>query len=848
MLIDARTFALAALSSALAACSGGGGEGSDAAPAPAFSLTAPGSSQLPRGGLAEVRILVLPEAGFDGLVELRVEGLPQGLSAVLGETSVRSGEVELSLAADASAPLGEHPLTIVGRSAALVRSAGLLLEIVDPGIDFELQAELRQLAVEQGATGGALRFSIEPRGAATPPAPELVLEGLPAGASSSFVAVGEDFELQVEAAAATPPGSHALTLAATAEGLRRELPILLQVLPPRVDQGLTLGLPRSVQVRRGATTAAQVEVRRAPGVTGNVGLQVRGLPADLAAVVDDDPVRGAVALLTFAAGATAPLGEFLLTVDATAGGTATGSAALLLQVVGEEVLPDVRVQRVEFAQGFFAADPGLVGGKPALLRAHVLAERPGVPAPRVRVRAYDGDLALGERDLDGPALLPAGEEPAVLGASFRTGLPAEWIRTGVEFVVAVDPAALVADRDERNDAVRVAPRIGASTGLDLVVVPLRLAGREAGAFSGHRELLLAHWPLAEAGVTIRAPYTVTSVQDVGSDGTGWSEVLAEISALRRADGSGAHYYGVVPVSYSGGVAGVGYVGAPVAIGWHRSLDVMLHELGHNFGLRHAPCGGPGGVDLEYPYANGIIGHWGHDARSGAVVDPRSTVDLMSYCRPDWVSGHYHEKVRQRLGGSALRDDGAAGGGEIPLLALRGVIPTAGPARLVGVLRRQGMHRPETRGDLELRLTFGGGRTARFPVASHELGCGTGSGERHFLAEVPDPGELEQVELLRGGEVLLREVGRRPAVEGLGAASSGLGLRLAERDGDLHLSWDASVWPRLALTRVGVDGRTALALDLRGGAAVLPLAGLPDGGVFEVAASDGIEGFSLRVPR
>jgi hypothetical protein len=30
--------------------------------------------------------------------------------------------------------------------------------------------------------------------------------------------------------------------------------------------------------------------------------------------------------------------------------------------------------------------------------------------------------------------------------------------------------------------------------------------------------------------------------------------------------------------------------------------------------------------------------------------------------------------------------------------------------------------------------------------------------------------------------------------------------------------------------------------------VLPLAGLPDGGVFEVAAADGIDGFSLRVPR
>ena len=66
---------------------------------------------------------------------------------------------------------------------------------------------------------------------------------------------------------------------------------------------------------------------------------------------------------------------------------------------------------------------------------------------------------------------------------------------------------------------------------------------------------------------------------------------------------------------------------------------MAHELGHNFSLRHAPCGGPRGVDKEYPHKDGRIGAWGYDHRDEEVVKP-STKDLMSYCSPRWI-GSYH---------------------------------------------------------------------------------------------------------------------------------------------------------------------------------------------------------------
>src|SRR5699024_5501350 len=67
-----------------------------------------------------------------------------------------------------------------------------------------------------------------------------------------------------------------------------------------------------------------------------------------------------------------------------------------------------------------------------------------------------------------------------------------------------------------------------------------------------------------------------------------------------------YYYGVVPQDV-GGTVGLGYVSdfsqdffGRQAVGWdypgyrYRSTT-MAHELGHNFGREHAPCGKPGNI-------------------------------------------------------------------------------------------------------------------------------------------------------------------------------------------------------------------------------------------------------------
>ena len=66
---------------------------------------------------------------------------------------------------------------------------------------------------------------------------------------------------------------------------------------------------------------------------------------------------------------------------------------------------------------------------------------------------------------------------------------------------------------------------------------------------------------------------------------------------------------------------------------------IAHELGHTMGLLHAPCGDPAGTDINFPYNEGTIGNWGYDSRTNAVISP-DTYDLMSYCRPQWISDYH----------------------------------------------------------------------------------------------------------------------------------------------------------------------------------------------------------------
>jgi hypothetical protein len=103
---------------------------------------------------------------------------------------------------------------------------------------------------------------------------------------------------------------------------------------------------------------------------------------------------------------------------------------------------------------------------------------------------------------------------------------------------------------------------------------------------------------------------------------------------------------VVNPSYSSGVAGVGYIGAAAATGWDKlpsGSSVAAHEWGHNWGRQHAPCGGAGNPDANYPYTGGEIGVIGYDLAND-MLKPADSHDLMGYCANEWISDYTYTGV------------------------------------------------------------------------------------------------------------------------------------------------------------------------------------------------------------
>jgi hypothetical protein len=156
---------------------------------------------------------------------------------------------------------------------------------------------------------------------------------------------------------------------------------------------------------------------------------------------------------------------------------------------------------------------------------------------------------------------------------------------------------------------------------------------------------------------VRAPYT-SSQPAFKADGGSWTQVLSEIRALRLADTSNRYYHGIVKVTYNSGVAGIGYVGEPnydarAALSWDywpSVSDIVAHELGHNYGRLHTPCGNPSGQDSRWPqtgnYVGGFIGAYGYDMSINTLKEPQFYTDIMGYCRNQWISDYMYFGMMQ----------------------------------------------------------------------------------------------------------------------------------------------------------------------------------------------------------
>ncbi len=517
-----------------------------------------------------------------------------------------------------------------------------------------------------------------------------------------------------------------------------------------------------------------------------------------------------------------------------AGATATATVAYTSSGGGGGTL-NLRIDGLyvtQAAQSYDGTAP-LVAGRDGYLRVFALANQANTAQPQVRVRLYSSGALVQTWTLGAPgASVPLSVNEGSLTASWNILVPATLMQPNLTVLADVDPSGALAETNEGDNNFPVSGTPGpvdvrALPTFNVRFVPVlqSVNGLQGAVNAGSTGSFLADvrtlLPVGPYDADVRAVYTTSAPALVSDNANGaWGMILSEVLALKSSDASTRYYYGVVKTAYSSGVAGIGYVGggARTALGWDRmpsASGVMAHELGHNMGRNHAPCGGAGGPDPSYPYSGGSIGIWGLDVGALQLKSPATYFDLMGYCSPDWVSDYnWQAMVTFRQAGpnntAGQSDSRTVGRG----LLVWGRITSAGlvlePAFVVDnadlAAPPAGPHLIEAR-DANGRVIF----STTFAAA--EVADLTSGREGAFAFVVPAgralAAEIAELRLVSGA----RSVSRRPSVAAPPAPVFARGA-----DGRGLLQWDARLHP-VVLVRDAVSGQ--ILSFARGGSVRLP---------------------------
>ena len=319
----------------------------------------------------------------------------------------------------------------------------------------------------------------------------------------------------------------------------------------------------------------------------------------------------------------------------------------------------------EIAAGVRKAD--IVADRAALLRVFVKPAGNWVPRQiSARVRVTNGSTVS---ELFQKAVVSVAPTDATLETTFNVTLPRELVTPTTHYSVELvectpgQAAGSGARYPATGDLVLGARTTGH---LKIHFVPLSVKGKlpdtSETRLAYYKKYLEALYPISAL------EYTLGPAYGAGNETPDFDSLL---DTLRDERGKAnladdVYYFGISPVVASDESDGVGYVADPgdadyrVAVGASSAdaeytASVFGHELGHNHGLEHSPGCDAGDPDKKYPYAKGLIGAWGYDSRSKALLSPQATYDFMTYCQPVWFSDYTYEPVLKRvatLNGSA----------------------------------------------------------------------------------------------------------------------------------------------------------------------------------------------------
>ncbi len=412
-------------------------------------------------------------------------------------------------------------------------------------------------------------------------------------------------------------------------------------------------------------------------------------------------------------------------------------------------------------------------------------------------------------------------------------VPTSWLSGQVTFVATVDPGNTIPEQNETNNTYQTSAQFLNVPALQIMVVPIQYTHQPTGVVypppstSFVQQALFKLYPVSQVNVSVHAPYSFVGNlrQEYYWSNVAGTGILDKITSLKNSEGapSSQVYYGLIPlVDQSGGtwwpgsgIAGIGWLGLRASVGLTKSTnpfmpgdEILPHEVGHNFGRYHSPCGSPSSVDPNYPYPSGAIGQIGFEVHTlpvGTLI-PETTPDIMGYCDYAWVSDYTYQGLLEDQRSTAMM----AMRPQSPqaVLYVRGRFDLQGNLNLLPMYVLDGVpDEPVSASDYILRLTNAEGEVVLDApirlIEAEEQGIKFTAIES--LIPLPDK-PFDQLLVVQGAKVLAQ----RAFASQMPSFGQSASLELTK--GSAELRWPAE--NSVALVRISLDGgRTWQMLDI-----------------------------------
>lgn len=491
--------------------------------------------------------------------------------------------------------------------------------------------------------------------------------------------------------------------------------------------------------------------------------------------------------------------------------------------------PDVALNAVEITQGIQSLrnDVPLVAGKVTVARIYATTNS-ATPARNIylTLKATRNGVALpGSPIRSNPRVVFPNRNRGSLGSSFNFWLPSSWTQGNVTFTAELRRGDGITDGNLRNNRSTFSIKFVAVPTLDYMIVPVNYTHAPSGrVYSPPAQEKITLWisrVFPVPGIRVRYHAPVTFRGDL-SEYNDFKRLLQQITDLRTSENAprGRAYYGLftLPPMQGPYIAGLGWLGLRAAVGININ-DVAGHELGHNFGREHAPCGYPDGPDPNYPHAGATIGQYGLNTGTKRIWPP-ATTDFMSYCAPAWTSAYTY---RGLLTDQIDYGMAAAEAPDSHVLWVRAVLHEDGSAEFLPPYSLMGsLDVAPADAACHVRLLGDAGQAlAEHPVQVAE----TADGEplRYVSAMLPLPAEpVQAVTLVCDGQEAART-----EISAVAAAAASPQVR--QDDAALTLEWDAAGGPALVQYRRQSDPIwSTLGVDLTEGVLTMDPDDLPGG--------------------